>query len=58
MPEQLDARIAEKQFLAAVKVLQDALRIIKSSEIEAIGALSDLRIYFMNQETVRVQPRD
>lgn len=53
MPEILDARISEKQFLTAVGVLQDALRLIRRSELENIGALSDLRIYFSNQETVR-----
>lgn len=52
MPEILDARISEKQFLTAVGVLQDALRLIRRSELENIGALSDLRVYFSNQETV------
>ncbi|KAL9021031.1 MAG: hypothetical protein Q9185_001699 [Variospora sp. 1 TL-2023] len=53
VPELLDARIAEKHFLAAVDLLQDALRIIRKSEMESIGGLSDLRVYFSNQETVR-----
>lgn len=52
VPEQLDARIADKHFLSAVDLLQDALRIIRKSEMEKIGALTDLRIYFSNQETV------
>ncbi|KAL6712787.1 exocyst subunit [Lecanora helva] len=51
MPEQLDARIADKHFLVAVDLLQDALRIIRKSEMENLGALTDLRIYFTNQET-------
>ena len=51
MPEQLDARIADKHFLAAVDLLQDALRMIRRSEMESLGALTDLRIYFINQET-------
>lgn len=51
VPEQLDARISEKHFLPAVDLLQDALRIIRKSELENIGALMDLRIYFTNQET-------
>jgi len=51
MPEQLDARISEKHFLLAVDLLQDALRMIRKSEMENIGALTDLRIYFSNQET-------
>ena len=54
VPEILDARISEKQFLTAVGVLQDALRLIRRSELENIGALSDLRVYFSNQETVRL----
>jgi len=58
MPEILDARISEKQFLTAVGVLQDALRLIRRSELENIGALSDLRIYFSNQETVRPRPEE
>ncbi|KAI4264300.1 MAG: hypothetical protein L6R42_000590 [Xanthoria sp. 1 TBL-2021] len=51
IPELLDAHIADKHFLAAVDLLQDALRTIRRSEIESISALSDLRVYFSNQET-------
>lgn len=51
VPEQLDARISDKHFLPAVDLLQDALRIIRRSDMEDIGALTDLRIYFSNQET-------
>ena len=51
VPEQLDARVSEKHFLPAVDLLQDALRMIRKSEMENIGALMDLRIYFSNQET-------
>lgn len=50
--EQLDARISSKRFLSAVDILQDALRMIRRSDLEDIGALGDLRIYFSNQETV------
>lgn len=52
VPEQLDARISDKHYLLAVDLLQDALRIIRRSDVEKIGALADLRIYFSNQETV------
>ena len=52
VPEQLDARISDKHFLLAVDLLQDALRMIRRSDMESIGALADLRIYFSNQETV------
>ena len=51
VPEQLDAQISEKHFLSAVDLLQDALRIIRRSDLENLGALTDLRIYFSNQET-------
>ena len=51
VPEQLDARISEKHLLPAIDLLQDALRMIRKSEMENIGALTDLRIYFTNQET-------
>ncbi|MCJ1394198.1 Exocyst complex component 4 [Xylographa bjoerkii] len=51
MPEQLDARISEKHFLSAVDLLQDALRLIRNSNLENIGALADLRVYLNNQET-------
>ena len=50
VPEQLDARISEKRFLSAVDILQDALRMLRKSEMEPIGALSDLQTYFNNQE--------
>lgn len=50
VPEKLEARISEKRFLTAVDILQDALRMIRKSEMEEIGALSDLRVYLSNQE--------
>ncbi|KAI4130514.1 MAG: hypothetical protein LQ347_003348 [Umbilicaria vellea] len=50
VPEQLDARISSKHFLSAVNILQDALRLVRRSDLEDIGALGDLKIYFGNQE--------
>lgn len=50
LPEQLDARISDKHFLTAVDILQDGLRLISESELENVGALSDLRSYLSNQE--------
>lgn len=50
VPDKLEARISEKRFLTAVDILQDALRMIRRSEMEQIGALSDLRTYLSNQE--------
>ncbi|KAL8900190.1 MAG: hypothetical protein Q9192_001194 [Flavoplaca navasiana] len=52
IPELLDAHIADKHFLAAVDLLDDALRTIRRSELESLSALSDLRVYFGNQETM------
>ena len=54
VPEKLEARISEKRFLTAVEILQGALRMIRRSEMESIGALSDLRVYLSNQEHVCV----
>lgn len=50
IPEKLEARISEKRFLTAVDILQGALRMIRRTEMENIGALSDLRTYLSNQE--------
>jgi exocyst complex component 4 len=50
VPDKLEARISEKRFLSAVDILQDALRMIRKSEMQDLGALSDLRIYLSNQE--------
>lgn len=54
IPEKLEARISEKRFLTAVEILQDALKMIRRKEMEDIGALSDLRVYLSNQESVRI----
>ena len=50
VPEKLEARISEKRFLTAVDVLQEALRLVRRSEFDDLGAITDLRIYFANQE--------
>ncbi|KAK5121876.1 hypothetical protein LTR85_004447 [Meristemomyces frigidus] len=50
VPERLEAQISEKRFLGAVATLQEALTVIRKSEMEDIGALSDLRVYLSNQE--------
>ncbi|GLI74884.1 exocyst subunit [Penicillium ochrochloron] len=51
LPEKLESRISDKRFLAAVEVLHTGLRLLRRSELEEIGALSDVRAYFNNQET-------
>ncbi|KAJ5104852.1 hypothetical protein NUU61_002199 [Penicillium alfredii] len=50
LPEKLESRISDKRFLAAVEVLHTGLRVLRRSELENIGALSDIRAYFSNQE--------
>jgi exocyst complex component 4 len=50
VPDKLEARISEKRFITAVDILQNALRMIRKSDMENIGALSDLRVYLSNQE--------
>ncbi|KAF2452307.1 Sec8 exocyst complex component-specific domain-containing protein [Lineolata rhizophorae] len=50
IPEKLEARISEKRFITAVDILQDALKMIRRTDMESIGALSDLRVYLSNQE--------
>src|SRR5215471_10960811 len=36
LPEKLEARISEKRFIAAVEILQDALRLVRRSELASI----------------------
>lgn len=50
LPEKLESRLSDKRFLAAVDVLHDAFRLLRRSELEQIGALTDIRTYFSNQE--------
>jgi Xaa-Pro aminopeptidase len=51
LPEKLESQISDKRFLAAVDTLHTGLRVLRRSELEEIGALSDIRAYFINQET-------
>ncbi|PWY75183.1 hypothetical protein BO70DRAFT_296262 [Aspergillus heteromorphus CBS 117.55] len=51
LPEKLESRISDKRFLAAVEELHNALRLLRRSELENIGALADIRAYFGNQES-------
>lgn len=50
VPEKLEGRITEKRFLTAVDVLQEGLRLVRKSELDNMGAMTDLRTYFTNQE--------
>ncbi|KKK17963.1 hypothetical protein AOCH_003037 [Aspergillus ochraceoroseus] len=51
LPEQLESQVSNKRFLGAVEVLHHALRLLRRSELENIGALADIRAYFGNQES-------
>ena len=53
VPEKLEKQISDKKFLSAVDTLQEAIGSIDRSDVKAISALSDLSIYFSNQEHVR-----
>ena len=57
LPEQLDTKISDKHFLSAIDVLHEASKMIKKSELENVGALTDLRVYFDNQESVSMPTR-
>ncbi|KIW75401.1 hypothetical protein Z517_10142 [Fonsecaea pedrosoi CBS 271.37] len=51
IPGKLEEKISEKKFLGAVDILMDSLKNITKSEFDGIGAISDLRSYFNNQES-------
>ncbi|KAL4784626.1 hypothetical protein BJX76DRAFT_347642 [Aspergillus varians] len=51
LPEKLESRLSDKRFLGAVEVLHDALRLLRRSELDDIGALADIRAYFESQES-------
>ncbi|KIW47373.1 uncharacterized protein PV06_00073 [Exophiala oligosperma] len=51
VPGKLEEKISEKKFLGAVDLLMDSLKAITKSELDGIGAITDLRSYFINQES-------
>lgn len=51
LPEKLESRISEKRFIAAVEILQEALRLVQRTELDPIGGLGDVRTYLSNQES-------
>lgn len=53
MPDQLESLIGDKRFLQASFILVRSLETINKPELREIGALSDLRSYFVTQETVK-----
>ena len=50
LPDQFEAKIAEKHFLSAVEDLQEAQRLIRSPDIDSLGAVADMKVYLSNQE--------
>ena len=50
IPTKLEEKISEKKFLGAVDLLMESLKGISKSDYDGIGAVSDLRNYFTNQE--------
>ena len=56
VPEQLETLIGDKKFLQAALILVRSLRTINKREVAEIGAVSELRTYFMSQETVSLCP--
>jgi len=55
IPEQLETLIGDKKFLQAALILGRSLKTINKPEIAELGAVSELRAYFVSQETVRLQ---
>lgn len=52
VPDQLETLMSEKRLLLASLVLVRAIKTINKPEMLEIGALSDLRSYFISQEVV------
>lgn len=53
VPDRLETLLSEKRFLSAVVLLVRSLKTINKPEMLEIGALSDLRAWFVLQEGVR-----
>lgn len=52
VPDQLESLVGDKRFLQASLILVRSIETINKPELREIGALSDLRSYFVTQETV------
>ncbi|KAG0144745.1 hypothetical protein CROQUDRAFT_46818 [Cronartium quercuum f. sp. fusiforme G11] len=52
VPERLESLISSKNFVSATVLLVRSLKLINKPELAEIGGLTDLRAYFVNQETV------
>ena len=53
VPDLLETLMSEKRLLQASVLLVKSLKIINKSDMQEIGAVSDLRGYLVGQETVR-----
>ena len=51
VPEQLEGHVAEKRFLQAALLLVWANKTINREDVREVGAMSDLRQYFISQES-------
>lgn len=51
VPARLEEKINEKRWIGAVEILNDALVSSRRTGFEHVGAMSDLRSYFTNQES-------
>jgi exocyst complex component 4 len=50
VPDKIEHLITEKQFLKAVNILSEALRVLAEPEFAGIGALQDVGAYLKTQE--------
>lgn len=50
VPEQLESHVAEKRFLQAALLLVRTIKTINKEVLRDVGAMSDLRQYFLSQE--------
>jgi hypothetical protein len=53
VPDVLESLISEKRLLQAAVLLVRSLKTIKKQDMLDIGAVADLRAYFVGQESVR-----
>jgi exocyst complex component 4 len=53
VPDVLESLISEKRLLQAAVLLVRSMKTIKKQDMLDIGAVADLRAYFIGQESVR-----
>jgi exocyst complex component 4 len=52
VPDHLESLIGEKRFLKAALLLVRSIKTVNKPEIAEVGAVTNLREYFVSQETV------